>query len=68
MKKAAEYLRYAEECRALAAKSPLGEQRDHLLLLAQTWERQAVARAEWVRRHPELDQSLGEMPSPVAAG
>jgi hypothetical protein len=59
MKKACEYEAHAQECRTLAARSPPGEQRDHFLRLAAMWERQAHAREDWIRRHPERDQSLG---------
>ena len=53
MKKASEYRKHAEECRALA-KGVAGEQRDQLLEMAATWERLAAERSELVRRHPEL--------------
>jgi hypothetical protein len=53
MKKASEYRKHAEECRALA-KGVAGEQRDQLLEMAATWERLAAERAELIRRHPEL--------------
>jgi len=54
MKKASEYRRHAEECRALAKGMAAGEHRDQLLEMAATWERLAVERSELVRRHPEL--------------
>jgi len=53
MKKASEYRRHAEECRALA-KSMTGQQREQLLGMAATWERLAEDRAALVNRHPEL--------------
>ncbi len=53
MKKASEYRRHEEECRALA-KRTRGEQRDQLLDMAATWDQLAAERSELVRRHPEL--------------
>ena len=54
MKKASEYRRHADECRALAKGMAPGEHRDQLWEMAATWERLAVERSELVRRHPEL--------------
>ncbi len=53
MKKASEYRRHAEECRALA-KGMSGEQRDQLLVMANTWDRLAAERSELILRHPEM--------------
>jgi hypothetical protein len=66
MKKASEYRKHAEECRALA-KGVTGEQRDQLLEMAATWERLAAERSELVRRHPELALS-GEHSEETATG
>jgi len=54
MKKASEYRLHAKECRHLAGKMDLGEQRDQLLQLAAHWESLAEERLHLVRRHPEL--------------
>ena len=54
MKKASEYRKHAEECRALANQMQGGEQRDQLLEMARTWDRLADDRSDLVRRHPEL--------------
>ena len=43
MKKAAEYLDHAAECRKLAAGME-GDHRDQLLKMAETWERLAAER------------------------
>jgi hypothetical protein len=45
MRKTADYLKHAEECRLLARTAAKGEQRDQLLIMAQTWERLAQERA-----------------------
>jgi hypothetical protein len=54
MKKASEYRQHAVECRELAAKMELGEQREQLLRMAAHWEQLAKDRSELVRKHPEL--------------
>ena len=54
MKKASEYRQHAEECRALARGLPSGPHREQLLEMAQTWEKLAAERADFVRRHPEM--------------
>jgi hypothetical protein len=54
MKKASEYRQHAEECRALARTMQDTEQRNQLLAMAETWDKLAVERSDWVRRHPEL--------------
>ncbi len=54
MKKASEYRQHAQDCRDLASKMELGEQRDQLLQLAAHWETLAEERLQLVRRHPEL--------------
>lgn len=54
MKKASEYRRHAEECRAMARGMRDGPQRDQLLEMAATWEKLAAERSEMVKRHPEL--------------
>jgi hypothetical protein len=54
MKKASEYRKHAEECRVLANGMAQGEHRDQLLEMAATWDRLAVERSDFVRRHPEL--------------
>jgi hypothetical protein len=67
MKKASEYRRHAEECRALAKNMKAGEQREQLLEMATTWENLATERTELVRRHPELALG-GEHEEEIAAG
>ena len=57
MKKASEYRRHAEECRALANQLKPGPQRDQLLEMARTWDNLAADRSDLVRRHPELGLS-----------
>jgi hypothetical protein len=54
MKKAAEYRIHAHECRQLAARVNIAEQREQLLLMAKTWESLAEDREAFVQRHPEL--------------
>lgn len=54
MKKASEYRRHAQECRALARGMPLGPKRDQLLEMAVTWDNLAAERSDFVIRHPEL--------------
>jgi hypothetical protein len=44
VKKASEYRKHAQECRALAKRMEHGEQRDQLLAMAQTWDRLAEQR------------------------
>jgi hypothetical protein len=54
MKKASEYRQHAEECRVLAQRMELGDQRNQLLEMAATWDKLAADRSELVRRHPEM--------------
>lgn len=54
MKKASEYRKHAEECRALARQVPEGPQRDQLLEMARTWDKLADDRDALVRKHPEI--------------
>jgi hypothetical protein len=44
MRKTADYRKHAEECRMLARTAAKGEQRDQLLVMAQTWDRLAQER------------------------
>lgn len=53
MKKAAEYRGHASECRSLAERTPLGDQRDQLLEMARTWEALAAERDRLARRASE---------------
>jgi hypothetical protein len=66
VKKASEYRKHAEECRALA-KGVVGEQRDQLLEMAATWERLATERSELIQRHPDLALT-GEHAEETATG
>src|ERR687897_804180 len=54
--KTTEYREHAEECRTLAAQMK-GEQREHLLDMARTWDKLAEERSDLIRRHPELGLS-----------
>jgi hypothetical protein len=54
MKKASEYRLHAEECRQLASKMALGEQRDQLLSMARHWDTLAEDRTALIRLHPDL--------------
>jgi hypothetical protein len=54
VKKASEYRKHAEECRALAKQVPEGPQRDQLLEMARTWDNLADDRDALIRKHPEL--------------
>lgn len=56
MKKASEYRKHAEECRALAKQVPEGPQREQLLEMARTWDALANDRDALVQRHPEIAQ------------
>ena len=53
MKKASEYRKHAEECRALARGVLDGPQKDQLLEMAATWDNLASERAAFIQRHPE---------------
>ncbi|HEX2726492.1 MAG TPA: hypothetical protein VHN20_11790 [Beijerinckiaceae bacterium] len=44
-----DYRRHAEECRALAKQMKMGEQRDQLLKMAETWETLASERQRTLR-------------------
>jgi hypothetical protein len=59
MKKASEYLKHAEECRALARRMENGEQRDQLLKMAETWDQLAQQRA---KTQPVEDERIAESP------
>jgi hypothetical protein len=56
VKKASEYRKHAEECRALARQVPEGPQREQLLEMARTWDNLANERDALVRKHPEVAQ------------
>ena len=49
MKKTAEYIQHAKDCRALAKKMESGEQRDQLIKMAETWEVLATERERTLR-------------------
>ena len=44
MKKASEYRKHAQECRALARRMAHGDQRDQLLEMAEIWDKLAKQR------------------------
>jgi hypothetical protein len=54
MRKAADYRRQAEECRALARKAGMAEHRELLLHMAETWTSLAEDREQWVQKYPDL--------------
>src|SRR4051812_49692291 len=54
MKKASEYRRRAEECRALARTMRLDRERDSLLTMAADWDKLAENRSALIRRYPAL--------------
>jgi hypothetical protein len=54
MKKASDYRKHAEECRALAKGMKQAEQREQLLAMAQTWERLADQRDITSRNEAEM--------------
>jgi hypothetical protein len=56
VKKASEYRKHAEECRALAKQVPEGPQRDQLLEMARTWDNLANDRDALVQKYPEIAQ------------
>lgn len=58
MKKASEYRKHAEECRALAKQVPEGPQREQLLEMARTWDNLANDRDALVQKHPEIAKPL----------
>lgn len=53
MKKASEYRQHAAECRTLAQKMDLGEHREQLLRMAETWDKLAQDREEAARLRSE---------------
>ena len=53
MKKASEYRRHADECRALS-RGVKGPDKEQLLKMATTWDNLAAERTEFIKRHPEL--------------
>ena len=55
MQKANDYLKHANECRALAKQMENGQQRDQLLKMAETWEVLAAERRRTLRNTPEND-------------
>lgn len=54
--KVSEYREHARECRELASKMDLDENREQMLSLAAHWEQLARDREDLLRRHPELDE------------
>src|SRR5579884_3585019 len=54
MKKASEYRQLAQDCRELAAKMELGEQREQLMRMAAHWEQLARDRLTMIKLHPEI--------------
>lgn len=58
MKKAADYRRHAQECRALAKKVETEAQRVSLLQMAETWDSLATERERFVADYPELAATM----------
>lgn len=54
MKKASEYRAHAHECRELAKKMKIPEQREYLIQMAADWEEMATYRTGLIALHPEL--------------
>jgi hypothetical protein len=54
MKKASEYQKHAEECRALANQVKDGPQREQLLQMARNWDQMAEDRNRLAKLHPEI--------------
>jgi hypothetical protein len=67
MKKASEYRKHAEECRALA-RGVQGEKKTQLLEMAATWDSLAQERSAWAQRHPDLALSDEEAEENARAG
>ena len=65
MKRAAEYRKHAQECRALAKRKEHGEQRDQLPAMAQTWDGLAEQREIGAVR--EVTPADGETTGPEPA-
>jgi chromosome segregation ATPase len=65
VKKAAEYLQLADECRQMARTALNEEHREQLLKMAATWESLAETREGLIQHHPELDTAEGDQGSSV---
>jgi hypothetical protein len=61
MKKASEYRKHADECRALAKRMEQGEHRDQCFELALTWERLAEQRD--ITSRPGLGTTAEQSPN-----
>jgi hypothetical protein len=61
MKKADEFAKHAKDCRALAKQMALGEQRDQLPKMAETWDVLASERERTLRKagRASLSRNLG---------
>lgn len=59
MRKIADYLRHAEECRKLALTADTAEHKQTLLTMADTWLELAAARTEEISRQERIAH-LGE--------
>jgi hypothetical protein len=62
VKKASEYRKHAQECRALAKRMEHGEQRDQLLAMAQTWD--GLAEQREIRSSGEAEPAHGDAAEP----
>lgn len=57
LEKISNYRRQAEECRLLARKAQNDEQRNQLLIMAETWEKLAAERQSLLGKSPKLDRT-----------
>jgi hypothetical protein len=64
MQKVEDYRKHADECRAMAPRSP--EERDMLLNMARTWDDLASHRAAQITRHQRMKDAVSSSESPDA--
>jgi len=58
MKKAAEYRRHAQECRALARNAATEQERTQFLEISATWESLALDRENFNAQHPQMARTI----------
>jgi hypothetical protein len=61
IKKAAEYRRHAEECRALARNMATEQERTQFLEISATWESLALDRENFNAQHPQLARAIDKV-------
>jgi hypothetical protein len=59
MQKVEDYRRHAEECRNMARRARLPEERDMLLNMARTWDNLASYRSTQISRRQRMDEIAG---------